>query len=687
MQIYPNLESVLVLARRFLNVCEIDGLSKGTIKHIRLALNHLFRYWMTHCKGEIITIEIVNQMFHPDNKSNLRAYLLSQNIKALQTIMQQIIRFLDYSELASNFAKNHIPKFKKQPSMPLRKAMPVEMLRHLKDILINRPPNPMTKWKKDAVDMSSWWKHEDIYPILPLMVLFHLMIPIRGGQLRHLCRENSFIVDDLGTKIDSFVINTDKNVNRKDLQTIENVWDDLNIYSGFLKWHFQYFPNLLPIKYKDDDNAPWEEIFPLFLLPGKYKPISERTHYAYVKKLFCIYQIEKNNQLVEQGKAPYVNIVSRNDGKAVFSNLEETQNSSLSIFDKEYKSIYDIHSFRVTGVTRYLEAGLNFKMVMMLTGHKTPAMVLDTYNRLEYHERQSLLSSAYKKVFLGIDSDLVENTQRFVYEELGELYQEQGSEGLENGFKQNGLFSLHRKDLSNVNATPTSQLGTVIAKNSEPSSWFPMIHGICPGVQCPEGRQKKCSLCPYLITGRIFLDGVIHQSNISLVKFFRLSRDFDNEISTKNYENKPKGELLESVMEEVLGWNEIIQTIQQNISEVTSIDRSNVAETNSKALAASLKINAVGQTIALPEELIYLENEYRASIMGVESDKESLSMLTIMAFQLAKATGDDSIYSIANDSKRVIDFLMGHYNNHKKINNVESFLGLMKGIIPKKLSN
>ena len=73
--------------------------------------------------------------------------------------------------------------------------------------------------------------------------------------------------------------------------------------------------------------------------------------------------------------------------------------------------------------------------------------------------------------------------------------------------------------------------------------------------------------------------------------------------------------------------------------------------------------------------------------MGVESDKESLSMLTIMAFQLAKATGDDSIYSIANDSKKVIDFLMGHYNNHKKINNVESFLGLMKWIIPKKLSN
>lgn len=679
LQIYPNLEEIVLMGRRFLNVCEIDGLSKGTIKHLRLSINHLFKYLMQYYKGCKIDIEAVNNMFHPDNKANLRAYLVKNGLKS-QSVIHTIVRFFDYCELATNFAKNHVPKFKRQPIMPLRKAMPVEMLRHLKEILINRPPNPQTKWDSSAIDTSLWWKHTEVYPIFPLMVLFHLMIPIRGGQLRHLCRKQSFIIDNSGSKIESFVINTDKNVNRKELQTIDNVWEDLNIFSDFLKWHFEYFPNLLPIKYKDDDNSPWEDIYPLFMIPGKFKPISERTHYAYFKKLLCIYQIEKNNILIKDGHMPYVNVVSRNDGEPVFTTIQEAQNASLAIFDKYYKAVYDIHSLRVTGVTRYLEAGLNFKMVMMLTGHKTPAMVLDTYNRLNFEERQAMLSSAYKKVFLGIDKDMVQNTKEFVYNELGELYQKEGANGLEKGFNGNNLFSLQRKNFSDNEEV---QLGINFAKNTEPSTWFPMIHGICPGVQCPQGREKKCSLCPYLITGRIFFDGIAHQTNMALVKFFRLSKDFNNELKTSLYENKPKGELLESIMEEILGWNEIMQKVQDDIKDLAN--NSMNSSQGKRIVNKSLFNSDIGKTVSLPQEIVYLENEYRASIIGVESDKESVAMLTIMAFQIANSLKDDAIYAIANDSKKVLDYLMGHYTSCKSNGNIESFIGLIKGVLPQKI--
>ena len=346
--------------------------------------------------------------------------------------------------------------------------MPNEMLRHLIDILINRPPNSQTTWQPNNVDIS-WWKHKDVFPIFPLMMLFNLMIPLRGGQIRHLCREKSFYFNETG-EISHFIINTDKNTRRVELQSIDNVWSELDIFKDFLIWHKQYFPNLLPIKYQDDDNSPWEDIIPLFIVPGRFRPISQRTHYAYLKKLLCIYQIEKNQELIKLGKSPYINVVKRSDNQPIFENIADAQNASLAIFDKYYKSEYDVHSLRVTGVTRYLEAGLNFKMVMMLTGHKTPAMVLDTYNRLDYEERQTLLSSAYKKVFLGVGENMVQNTQEFVYGELGELYRKDGADGLENGFTKNGLFSLQRKSISNSSDLDKLELGTTIAKQSDPST-------------------------------------------------------------------------------------------------------------------------------------------------------------------------------------------------------------------------
>jgi len=499
------------------------------------------------------------------------------------------------------------------------------------------------------------------------------MIPLRGGQIRHLCREKSFDFDEYGN-ISHFIINTDKNTRRSELQMVDNVWSELDIFVPFLKWHKEYFPNLLPIKYQDDDNSPWDDIIPLFLLPGRFSPITQRTHYAYFKKLLCIYQIERNQELAKEGKKYLANVVRRIDGRPIFETIEDAQNASLAIFDKEYKAEYDIHSLRVTGVTRYLEAGLNFKMVMMLTGHKTPAMVLDTYNRLDYEERQTLLSSAYKKVFLGIDKNLVESSKELVYDEFGELYKKDGMAGIDNGFTKNGLFSLQRKSLSSVTDLEKLELGTTIAKRSDPSTWFALIHGICPGVQCPEGREKKCSLCPYLITGRIFFDGIVHQTNMAMIRFFRLSRDTGDEFYKSRYENKPKSELLEATMEEIIGWNEILGRIELELN----------GNTNGKT-EQGLQVfgnSKLVKTVTLPEEIIYLENEYRARMMGVEVDKHSVAMLTIRAFQFAKNMGSEKIYEIADDGKKIVDYLMEHYESYKKDNKVESFVKMMYKIAP-----
>ena len=68
-----------------------------------------------------------------------------------------------------------------------------------------------------------------------------------------------------------------------------------------------------------------------------------------------------------------------------------------------------------------------------------------------------------------------------------------------------------------------------------------MIFGICSGTKCPDGRENRCSLCPYLISGKIFLDGVIHQANLKLIQFYRLSEEINDE-GNINYENRGKSE-------------------------------------------------------------------------------------------------------------------------------------------------
>ena len=119
-------------------------------------------------------------------------------------------------------------------------------------------------------------------------------------------------------------------------------------------------------------------------------------------------------------------------------------------------------------------------------------------------EKIGKLTSAVKKIYFGEKKELLSNVQKLIDTE----FDPDNPENMDAVFEQNGLFSPYRKAAS----VPSKglQQGTDIARKVHPTAWFPMIHGICPGVKCPDGREKRCSLCPYLITGRLFLEGVQH---------------------------------------------------------------------------------------------------------------------------------------------------------------------------------
>ena len=113
----------------------------------------------------------------------------------------------------------------------------------------------------------------------------------------------------------------------------------------------------------------------------------------------------------------------------------------------------------------------------------------------------------------------------------------------------NDLFSLPRSLPENSMHTEYV-LGVEV--NHHPSTWLPMIHGICPAVKCPNGREDRCSLCPYLITGKLFINGIVLKANNALARFQRDSL-LKEEENKKGYKNSALAQSLELQLEEILG--------------------------------------------------------------------------------------------------------------------------------------
>lgn len=654
-------------AEEYLDKLKVDGLQIGTVKKHMVAINILLRFLLKmENEFEVLDENSIKTLYTPNHKYNLHNYLLSLDASERSVIenIGNISRFLEFCGLMTQYTKKYIPKYKNSKrKITHRKAMPLDMLNHLIEIITTRPPKPNTAWNPDKADIS-WWAFKDVYPVQPLMMLMHLKIPIRGGQLRHLCRKLSLVINEEEGTVERFIINTDKNVNRAELQEIPNVWPELNILSDYLKWNKEYFTNVIPYKYNNDDNSPWEDIEPLFLIPSNEIPITLFQHRAYFNKLLCAYQLEMN-QRYENNKASYqVNVASMKDGSEFFKNTKELDDASDSKLEGKVKTEYDIHSVRVTGITRYLESGLNLTILQSLTGHVDSNMIVSVYTKFTYEEKKDLLRSAAQKINFNSDENLLNSAEEFVFNEIPNNYNTSNPKDIKKVFKANGLFSLKRKATALFDDTYDVELGTDIAIDIHPSLWKPMVHGICPGVSCLEGRDRKCSICPYFITGRLFINGLKHMANLSMLSFYRLTKEFEEEKKASARHENTKSSVMELLMEEILGWHEIIGKIEKTIEE----------EVVSKNLPKIVRENKIGLE-TIPVELSYLQTCYQAKLMGVEQDNYGLKVLTIRAIKIASEMKKyDEINKLLENKYRAVDYLMQEYNKSKEENLLPNFL-------------
>ena len=220
---------------------------------------------------------------------------------------------------------------------------------------------------------------------------------------------------------------------------------------------------------------------------------------------------------------------------------------------------------------------------------------------------------------------------------------------------------MQRKATMNNNSD-TMKSGIDIATIKHPTSWFPMISGICPGVQCPEGRERKCSLCNYFITGKLFLNGVIHMANLTMASFSRLSIEHTQEKEKSRRYSDSKISQLELLVEELLGWHQIIEKIEHDIQN----KKSNLPVLNNKNFLEYKET---------PMELSYLETCYNAKLMGVEQDIYGIKLLTIKAIKFASHINDNkNIQQILDDETNAVDYLMGYYSQYKKKNLLNEFI-------------
>ena len=653
LELYPKMEKIVFMAMEFPSVLKRDGLASGTIVSSMSAISNFMKYIITYYPNSEINITTIDYIFEPENEYNIYNVLKeNKQTTTVQSEMGTIIKFLVYCELYSAKAKKNTPRAsRKKSSLPYRSAMPQEMIRHIVDIIKNRPPNSTTPWAKKEED-NTWWKH-DVYPVYPMMMLFGYYIPLRGSQVRHLCRQNSFVFSDDG-KIETIIINTDKNVNRKHLQEIPCVWDDLQIFVPFLKWHKRYYQHIPKILYHDDENTPWEQIEPLFITPNVLKPLSRSTHFDYHKKVLCQYQLEVMQEALKNGSSSYPKVAWSKKGKPFFKDVDEL-NKCSSARMSDIDVMYDLHSLRVTGATRYLESGVGLNLVMQLTGHMTPDTLTRIYINLTMKEKKEKLKSAIGKIYFGNADKLIESTSDLLKGELTQAYEKSKGE-IETTLADNALFSFARKPFFGATEREFEK-GTEIALHHHPSTWFPMVHGICPAVKCPEGREDRCSLCPYLITGKLFINGITLKANQALAKFQRDSLQ-KQEDESKGYKNQALTEGLEVLLEEILAWWEIIKKIEVDLSDETTRDESHkvmVARPNEK--------KSIFATEAIKTELAYLKNAYDAKIIGVEQDRVGLKILTIKAMKLAFSMKDNKGFALVSDNEEdSIDYLMNYYN-------------------------
>jgi len=455
-------------------------------------------------------------------------------------------------------------------------------LEKIEDILRNRPPKS-DYYKKLNIDekYTNWWKNYNIVaPFEPLILLMHLYIPARGINFR-LADRNSFLVKNEQGKVTGYYFVHDKNKKRKTPYIAPNIWgDDLAIIENFIEYSKIHFNHQKPIKYDKQNPNGIVPLFPNAKGTGFY---TEDQHMKYWKRVLLKAQVELNNEGNEEN---IILIYSNN------SDIKLPQESfavdNLSQGDMENFTVrYDLHSLRHTGATKYANAGMPLKLLMLLTGHIDPNVLQSVYIEIDI-ERMIKTWEKLQNTNLE-DMKLFEAGNRLisgVKTKTKEMLLENNPEKLLEFLEKEKFISIG----SYLNTDKLIQYSMKNFSKIDPFFWnFNRGPGICTFSVCPQGLENRCSLCPHFITSPVFMHEIsvlINLQNARLSKYINMIIENRENGSPERNEGLRMSAQVE--LEDMLGWTEILKSLDE--IRVDHISKSNEISSDRRVIESNMTV-------------------------------------------------------------------------------------------------
>jgi hypothetical protein len=195
---------------------------------------------------------------------------------------------------------------------------------------------------------------------------------------------------------------------------------------------------------------------------------------------------------------------------------------------------------------------------------------------------------------------------------------------------------------------------------THPATWKWVHVGICPGVSCPYGHMK-CSLCPYLVTGVLFIKGIISEINRVFILFNKILNDLKyyrehNDVIPA----KRLSEEFESILREIIGWIDVVEKISDlfnaNSGENNALNN-NILTSNKSIIG----IKSIPKDIGILE---YYTNAAKANNVSIDTYiRDYVSRLAIV--YSVKQKNSDEIQEYIHDDQKMIDFLVESYEEKK----------------------
>lgn len=285
-----------------------------------------------------------------------------------------------------------------------------------------------------------------------------------------------------------------------------------------IEWQVKYNPITAPISDRENTkeeraaNAQPNWVYPIFRDPERHDhvPVSGGVMLEYFRALLA--HVETKYNLIN--------------------------NTSIRFFRPNGDPVYDIHSLRVTGVTRLLSMGVDPKIVRLLVGHASMAMTW-YYEHITNQRVASAIERALeqkKPTREGLLQMSLEERERF----LSRLF--------------------NRSD------QPVLAIGLLRNLVEERAPFLDMrVDGICPGQSCTDAgvwRPRACSLCKYNITGAPFLAGLELVLN-NLMAELILKQKSLAELRDDLYRKRKEGLATRALAAEIAKHEEVVDSLLQ----------------------------------------------------------------------------------------------------------------------------